>query len=332
MKDRISDFLASCSDIDFGAVNLSEGEREFCKELNDEILLLCKSLPESTQADAILFLMRYSGASFGEDLDFFKNFYAPSWSIIYWLIRSYPDDARLAQRDMEDARTAHTMAMLLHSLDDHINDHELPASHLTLLLRSQSWMIMNSALSGLADGVDQGARIVQDLFNDYYSSICGSEEIESLDGYCDLFRKQMATWFIVPVLMTKRMTSDPDFTDAIQKAYGSFGIAWRLLDDIKDLETDFMKRTHSSIYVCLSGGMRSAWERGAGQIKDANGDDRAKAVLNHILENRVVEGIRQRICSELESAASVADDYNMAGLADEFRCLARPLKNRCDCL
>lgn len=329
MEDRISDFLSSCSHMDFGAVSLSEGEESFYGELNHEILSLCKSLPESTQTDAILFIMGYAGASFGEDLVFFGNYYVPSWSIIYWLVQSRPDDTGLAERDRENVRMAHAMAMFLHSLDDHINDNELPATHLTLLLRSQSWMAMNNALASLADGVDQGTRIVQGLINDYYFSICRPHDIESLDRYCDLFRKQMATWFIVPALMTKRMSSDPDFTDAIQKAYGSFGIAWRLLDDIQDLETDFEKRTHSSVYLCLPAEVKSAWDRETEQKRDAS-DGHTKAILNHILENGVVEGIRERICSELESAASIADHYHITGLADEFRCLARPLKNRCD--
>jgi hypothetical protein len=247
--------------------------------------------------------------------------------MIYWLIQSRPDDTGLAQRDREKARTAHAMAMFLHSLDDHINDKELAATHLTLLLRSQSWMIMHNALSSLAHGVDQGARIVQGLINEYYSSICRPHDIEFLDGYCDFFRKQMATWFMVPALMTKKMNSDAEFTDAVLMAYGSFGIAWRLLDDIKDLETDFMKGTHSSVYFCLPAEIKSGWDRET-EPKREGSDDHTKAILNHILENRVIEGIRERICSELELAVSTADRYNIAGLADEFRCLARPLKNR----
>lgn len=329
MEDKIEDLLSPCSEIDFGDVNLSGGEKEFCKELSNEIILLCKSLPESTQIDALLFFMRYARTSFGEELNFFKNYYVPAWSIIYWLIESSHDDKALEETDMKNAKTAHTMAMFLHSLDDHLDDNELPVTHLALLLRSQSWMIMNNALNSLADGVDGGHEIVQGLIDDYYSSIYGSEEIESLDRYCDLFRKQMATWLIVPVLMTKKMTTDEEFTGAIQTAYGSFGIAWRLLDDMKDIEIDMMKGSPSAIYVCLSEDMKNWWDKNTGEKKEKN-SGYAKVILNHILENSIIERIKERICSELESAASIADYYDMTGLADEFRSLLSPLKNRQD--
>jgi len=329
MEDKIEDLLSSCSEIDFGAVTLSDGEKEFCSELNNEIILLCKSLPESTQTDALLFFMRYSGTSFGEEFNFFRNYYVPAWSIICWLIQSGPDDKGLEQKDTKNAKTAHSMAMFLHSLDDHLNDHEISVTHLALLLRSQSWMIMNNAINSLADGVDGGKKIVQGFINDYYSGMCGSEEIKSLDSYCDLFRKQMATGLIVPVLMTKKMITDEEFTCAIQTAYGSFGIAWRLLDDIKDIEIDMMKGLHSAIYVCLPENIKNYWDKETEEKKDKN-SSYARIVLDYILENSVIERINERICGELESAASIADGYNITGLADEFRCLLTPLKNRQD--
>ena len=329
MEDKFKDLLSSCSEIDFGAVNLSGGEKEFCSELNNEIISLCKSLPESTQTDALMYFMRYSGISFGVELDFFNNYYVPAWSIIYWLIQSGPDDNGLEQEDIENVKTAHSMAMFLHRFDDHLNDNELPVTHLALLLRSQSWTIMNNAFISLADGVDGGHEVVQGFIDDYYCSIRSSKEIESLDSYCDLFRKQMATWLIVPVLMTKKMTTNEEFTDAIQTAYGSFGIAWRLLDDIRDIETDMMRGIESSIYICLPEDIKNLWDKNTGE-EIAKNSGRAKVVLDYLLENSVIDRIKERICSELESAASIAEGYVMTGLADEFHCLLRPLKNRQD--
>jgi len=185
-------------------------------------------------------------------------------------------------------------------------------------------MIMNNALSSLANGVDGGKSIVQGLIDDYYSSIRSSKDNLSLDNYCDLFRKQMATWLIVPVLMTKKMTTDEEFTDAIQTAYGSFGIAWRLLDDIKDIETDMMKGVHSSVYNCLPEDIKNHWDKDT----EYKNSDYAGIILDYVLENSIIDRIKERICNELESAASIADHYNMRGLADEFRCLLSPLKNR----
>ena len=40
---------------------------------------------------------------------------------------------------------------------------------------------------------------------------------------------------IAPILLSMKMTGISDFTRDIEIAYGSFGIAWRLLDDIRDI-------------------------------------------------------------------------------------------------
>lgn len=327
MEDKFDNLLSYCSEIEFGTVNLSDGEKEFCSEWNNEIISLCKSLPQSTQTDALLFFMRYSGISFSEELNFFRTYYIPTWSIIYWLLQSGLNEKGLDQTGIRNAKTAHSMAMFLHALDDHLKDSEMPVTHLALLLRSQSWMIMNNALNNLADGVDGGEEVVRGFIDDYYSSIRASEEIQSLDSYCDLFRKQMATGYVVPVLIIIKMTTNKEFTSAIQTAYGSFGIAWRLLDDIKDIKTDMMKGIHSSVYICLSEDIKNCWDKDTGEKIEKN-SGRDEVILDYVLENSVIDRIKERICSELDLAASIADRYNMTGLADEFRCMLRPLKNR----
>lgn len=326
MEDTIAARLTSCSEIDFGEVHLSVEQKKFCAQWSDESILLYKSLPESTQIDAISFFVKYAKTSFAE-FNLFRMYYVPAWSIIYWLIQSGPDGKRLKQKDIQHAKTAHFMAMFLHALDDHLNDHQVPVTHLTLLLRSQSWMLMNNALSSLAAEVDGGQRIVLRLIDEYYSSIGSSHEIASLDSYCDVFRKQMATWLIVPVLMTKKLANDKKFSAAVQRAYGSFGIAWRLLDDIQDIEADMINGVPSSIYVCLSEDMRKCWGKNYREHNGKKHNTCARTVLNYILQNKIIEKIKARICSELMSAAAIADKYNLPGLANEFRCLLRPLDN-----
>jgi hypothetical protein len=133
----------------------------------------------------------------------------------------------------------------------------------------------------------------------------------------------------VPALMTKKMMASEEYSGAIQAAYASFGIAWRLLDDIHDIEKDMMKGTHSSIYACLPEEIRNSWDRNTEDKKDKD-TGYAKLVSSYVLENRVIDRLRERIRSELESAASIADHCNLAGLADEFRSLLRPLRNRQD--
>ncbi len=329
MKDKTEDLVSKCSRIDFGAVKISDEEREFCGELNNEIISLCRSLPQPTQTDALLFIMRYWGIRFGHELNFFSYYYVPSWSIIYWLIQSAPTDIGLEQAVKRYAKTAHAMSLFLHALDDHLNDSQIPTTHLSLLVRSQSWMIMNNAFYNLGHLVEGGHEIVQGFINDYYSGITSSRKVESLDSYCDLFRKQIATWLIVPTLMTQKITSDVRFTDAIQTAYGSFSIAWRLLDDIQDIERDMMNGVPSSIYICLSEDIRNRWNK-AGEEKKDNHNGCTEAVLNYISENKVIDRLTDRTCNELESAASIAECWDITGLANEYRSLLRPLRCKDD--
>jgi len=326
MEGKIADSLSFCSLVNFGAVNLSQEEEEFRGDLNREMLSLCKTLPRSMRTEAALFLMEYLHASFSDGLNFVNYFYAPAWSILFWLHRSCPDNRKLDPKYVKDAKTGHTMAMFLHAFDDHLTDGQLPITHLALLMRTQSWMMMNRAFESLARGVEKGAAIVSDFIDDYYSSIGTSDEMESLDSYCALFRKQMATWLIVPVLMAKRINANEEFARSVQAVYSSFGIAWRLLDDLRDIEKDMMRGVHSSIYVCLNRDLRGWWDKDPKKKKDRN-KKYVQTILRYVLEKNVIDTIKDRACSELESAASIAGSCSMSGFADELRCLLRPLRN-----
>jgi hypothetical protein len=326
MEDGIADLLSFCSLVDFGAVNLSQEEESFRAELNREMLSLCEYLPKSMQTKATLFLMKYLHASFNDGLNFVNYFYTPAWSILFWLCQSCPNNRKPDPKYVKDAKTGHTMSMFLHALDDHLIDGQLPVTHLTVLMRSQSWMIMNQALERLAKGVAKGPAIVDAFIDDYYSSIGKSDQTESLDSYCDFFKKQMATWLIVPVLMAKRMSADEEFSHSIHSAYCSFGIAWRLLDDMQDIEKDMKRGVHSSVYVCLNENLRRWWDKDLeGKRDKTNGY--VQTIWSYVLENKVIDILKERACSELESAASRADSCDMTGFADELRCLLKPLRN-----
>lgn len=327
MKGKIRDFLLSCENIDFGKGKIPKRERTFYRRFSNEILLLCRSLPESVQTDSILFLMQYSGVDLGDELDFFSHYYPPAWSILHWLSRDSTLGAkRLKERDVKSAVTAQSMAMFLHSLDDHLADHQVPSSPLTLLLRSQARTIMNRAFGNLAEGVPAGERTVRGFMDDYDSSMRDSKGPKSLDSYCDLFRRQMAIGMIAPILLSMRMTGISDFTRDLEIAYGSFGIAWRLLDDIQDIRSDIQKRSHSAIYLCLPVNLRIQWNHNTLRNRTAARDS-THAILTHILEHSLIDKIKERICAELEAAASIVEAHALTGLAREFRSLAHPLRN-----
>jgi len=326
MNGRTGDFLPYCKTTDFGKVRLSKRESAFYRRFSKEIMSLCRSLPESAQTDSMLFLMEYSGLNIGDELDFFANYYPPAWSILYWLGHEATLPAkRLKERDLANAVTAQSMAMLLHSLDDHLIDGQVSVSPLTLLLRSQASTIMSRAFRNLAEGVPAGEKTVRGFVDDYYSSTQDSQGPESLDSYCNLFRRQMAIWMIAPVLLSMKMTVISEFTRDLERAYGSFGIAWRLLDDIRDMGDDIGTGSHSSIYLCLPEKARAYWNNNTVRSRAAVRDS-TNALVNHILEHGLIDKIKERICAELETAASLVEARHITGLAREFRCLAHPLR------
>jgi hypothetical protein len=117
-----------------------------------------------------------------------------------------------------------------------------------------------------------------------------------------------------------------DFRRDLQIAYGSFGIAWRLLDDIKDIRDDIKNGTHSAIYLYLPEKIKTYW--GNNRLrKQATTQDSTNAILSYILEHSLIDKIKEKICAELEISASIVEAHKMTGLAREFRRLAQPLRN-----
>lgn len=289
------------------------------------MLALCRALPASARTDSLLFLMQYSRLNPGDELDFFANYYSPIWSVLYWLRRGHALRTRITRQDMRNAVTAQSMAMFLHSLDDHLTDGQIPISPLTLFLRSQAWIVISRSFCKLAEGVPGGASTIVSYIDYYYSSSQYPEQPESLDTYCNFFRKQMAILMIAPVLLCMKMTAGLDFAKNIEIAYGSFGIAWRLLDDANDIFNDIEKGTQSSVYWCLPERLRYQWRKKHGSGTSVT--ELAKTILAYTFEYGLIEKIKKRICSELDTAASIVETHDITGLAREFRRLAHPLRN-----
>jgi len=292
--------------------------------MNAEIMAFFRSLPESTHAASVVLFMQHFRTPFFPKCDYFKNYYPPSWSILHWLERMGADHDVCLRAERRYALSAHAMALFLHPLDDHLNDGQLSATHLSLLLRSQAWLRMNTALERVAEGLGRGPEIIKGLIEDYYANIGTPPARSTLDGYCRHFRKQMATWMSVPVLMAMKMKFAGDFTEALQDAYGGFGIAWRLLDDLQDIDTDMKTGCHSAIYFCLPPEIRQIWDQSL-QSADVS---RSKIIQSAVYNGGVWETIKGRIYAELATAAATLDEIQMTGLAEELRCLAWPLQDR----
>lgn len=327
MRRKTLNLLMYCQHIDFGQCALSENQSVFYRRFNNELVSLSRSMPQSAQTDAMLFLMSYSGLNPGDELDFFANYYAPIWSMLYWLSNyDSVSTKQLNDDDLATAISAQSMAMFLHALDDHLVDNQVPVSPLTVMLRTQAWMIMTRSLYNLSGGLPAGDRVVQSFIDDYYSSSQDSEKCNSFDCYCDLFRMRMAILMIAPILLSMKVTDTEAFTRDVEIAYGSFGIAWRLLDDIRDIDEDMKKGAESSIYLCLPENLKTHW-KGMSFRNRTNAAVAKKVILAYLFECNIIREIEKRICAELEAAAAIVEGHKITGLAREFRCHAYPFLN-----
>jgi len=301
----------------FGRVPLTAARIAFRKEMNREMMALLRSLPASAHAGAVVALMEHFRTPFFPEFDYFRNYHAPAWSILYWLEQMGAVDADAHRH----ALGAHAMALFLHPLDDHLSDGQLPPTHLHLLLRSQAWQRMNAALEPLAAKIPSGGGIVRSFIDDYYASIDTSPAAATLDGYCVHFRRQMATWMIAPALLSARVMPDRSFAQALQSAFGAFGTAWRLVDDLQDVSADLAAGSHSAIYYLLPPEIRPLWD----QASPPGALERQQAIHEAVFREGIMERLRSRVLRELASAAQTAAAIEMSGLAEELDCLARPL-------
>ncbi|MBN2158240.1 MAG: hypothetical protein JW807_02505 [Spirochaetes bacterium] len=322
--NRARSILGRCAAVGFGPVDTS-GAAVFYQRLNGAVMDFCRSLPESARAGAMIFLMEYAGLRIGEPLDFFKNFYPPAWTVLYWLASASGAPVPLSGEELDPAIGGHAMAMQLHSLDDHLVDGEVPATHLTLMVRGEMWRRMNACIEPFAAPVPGGAEAARRSIDDYYAGMSGANAPVTLDDYCSLFRRQMGTWTVMPVLTAMRC-GDGGFAVSLKGAYESFGIAWRLMDDLHDLEEDIARGARSAVHVCLDPEGRELWDsfhRGKKGGGAGIGD-----LCAMIDEWGIIETLKGRIVHELDNAASTAERLGMAGLAQEFTALAAPLAGR----
>ncbi len=298
----------------FGAPALRDAALRVHALVNAAIPELCRALPPSQRTDAALFLMRYGSAMRDGAPEFFRNFYAPSYTVLAHVDSSAAAPRCSPRGSLERAAAAHAMAMLLHSLDDHLCDGELPPTQLSLLVRSEAWRRYRHALGELSDG-DAAARALTDECVDaYYRGVTTDLRPASLESYMDRFRDEMATWCAAPLALARLRGFSEEELAGIRRAYECFGIAWRLLDDLQDAEENFAERRATALWAALPPSGRAAWE---------NGDrDLARGAIE---SEGAAEALLRTIVGLLREGAVIAEGLGMAGLAEEYRALAAPL-------
>jgi hypothetical protein len=317
-KTRTNFSLSQYTSIDFGTIDLSHKMTELHQILNREMLDLCKNLPNSVQDRALQFLMEYNRITPGEPLNFFKKYYPPAWSVIYHLLSE--KNQKDLNKDLLTALRGQALAMFLHSFDDHLNDGDIPASHLSLLLRSTAWMRFNECIKHFSDKIPESAAMAESLINDYYAGMLSEERLDDLEGYCSLFKKQMTTWLVMPMCIAKSLAIDDSVTELVRKSYEAFCVAWRLLDDINDIEEDILDGRRAAPYCALPADQRALWD-----IK--NKKERLEKITTILIKEEIPQKIIRRIKSEMTGAEAYARRAGLPALADEYSCLRRPVES-----
>ena len=133
----------------------------------------------------------------------------------------------------------------------------------------------------------------------------------------------MAIWVIMPYSAARKIGGE-EFASRLRSAYESFGIAWRLLDDIRDLETDMARGVHSAVYASLDDKGRRLWD----SIEIESGEESINVSVDTcaiIQSESLLRHIAKRIISELGQAATLSADLGLDGFADDLRILAGPV-------
>ncbi len=324
------DYTHLHTSIKFGHTTVDEYGASFYAFINDAVMQLVRSLPRSVQTHAMMFFLHYAGIEPGQQVNFFKNYYSPVWSSIPHILCKCKGS--IAHKEfIPHTATSHAMLMLLHSLDDHIHDGQITPDHVTLLIRSQAWKMFWDHITTLYSNV-RGQDIVHACINRYYASITQHNNVVSLEDYLNICREQMATGLIVPLIVVK-FTGDASLERMVRASLESFGIAWRLLDDIHDLEDDLNKGRISAVTLCLPEEISFQWKK---LFDEEIHNKRKEVVMKHkediiqrivcmLQDLSIISFLVERIIKEMNAAAQHAVDAGLSGLSKEMSELLTPL-------
>ena len=265
--------------------------------MNTSLIDVCRELPGRLPDAAVLFLQdRYADFSIYGLLNFFTLYHPPAWTILYWL---HAEHGALDRAELARCLRAQSMAMFLHMLDDHLVDGAVTPDHSVLQLRTLAWTIYEETVRSLEPG---GAGVFERRAAEYFDAVHRPVVIVDLDGYCAAFPREMGTWKALPEIAAARVLSAEAGT-RLMRAYESFGVAWRILDDLRDVAEDGAAGVRTAVYWSLPEADRSLW-----------GTSAQAAVVE-----RVLPDVYARMLACLRTAEEEAAAAGLRGLAQELR-------------
>lgn len=254
----------------------------------------------------------FGGFSIANIAGFYEKFYAPTWTVLYWL--DYHSERPCS---LQSALRAQAMAMLLHILDDHLTDGQVPTDNALLQVRTQAWMLLEEECDRLA--ADAPALDAAGLFDDYFSAVSRPHSFhEDLESYQKATVGEVAIGLIAPLAIAAQTGHD---TRVIQKMYQSFGSSWRLLDDLRDAVSDAIEGIPSAVMYTLSEEGLRHWKRCNGHGDDAS----LIAEFSRYVDANCADLIQRNIAQHLHRAADLARSCDLPELACQYDALSLPV-------
>ncbi|WAS90440.1 FAD-binding oxidoreductase [Nannocystis punicea] len=277
----------------FGRVELTPAERELQAQLGEALQSVAATLPAPLRAGAAAFLdVEARGRGPGGVL---RKFPPPLWASLLSLREGLP--AELAA----EAGVGQSLALLLHLLDDHLCDGQLACAPALLQLRTRAWSRFETAVARLAAGEVEMEAFAATQIDRHFAAVDRARGPIALEAALASARAEMATWTIVPALCAWRM-GGPAARDRIVGVLERLFVAWRIVDDLDDLDDD-ARRGAVNLALSLAN-------------DDCMATDRLASILDALAE---------RAFTELAKAAAEADAGGWSRLAAQFLALARPL-------
>jgi hypothetical protein len=237
----------------FGEVALRPEITALRRELDGQLSAVLTRLPHPLWREAVSTIDRYAG----EAGHFYRLFYVPVWSFLHWV----PAAAQrpLDPAVLQNAKTAHGLSLFLHLWDDHLCDGQLPVDLLRLQIRTEAWQAYVTAARCVAAEVAPISSLVEDHTGRYLTAAHAAEPVGSLDTFCLRFLDQIAIWTLTPRLLGAAAGGEAAAA-ALERVIASFALAWRLVDDIQDIDRDLLDGVRSAIWHCLDEPGRRAWD------------------------------------------------------------------------
>lgn len=284
-----------------GRITLTPAEQGLLRELGQGLVQLVGELPGPLQAAALAFLEVEARGRGADQL--LRKFPAPLWSLLG------EHGERLSVELANQARAGQPAALLLHLLDDHLCDGQLGCTHALLQLRTRAWSDYEAAITRLAEGLAGGEHFVRSQLARYFAAVERPRGAISLDEALARARGEMATWVIVPALCVWRLDGALA-RDALVDALERLFVAWRIVDDLDDVEDDLRSGAANVLRCVASPGAQAAgseWRQNIGRV------------------DMDIRALARRAHAELVQAARIAGAGGWPRLAAQLLALAGPL-------